>query len=169
MNAKSPTNESAAAIKIIAENRKARFTYHITEKFEAGIVLTGAEIKSIRANGISIAESYVRPQSEKIGRSETSVGVFLIGAHIAPYQFTADPDYVPTRPRRLLLNRREIDKLSAAVERKGLTIVPLTVYLKKGRAKLEIALARGKDAPDKRQAIKSREGKRELARSVKNQ
>ena len=146
-------------IKIITENRKARYEYEILEKFEAGIVLTGSEIKSIRTNGVSIAEAYVRPDSN---------AVYLLGAHIQPYAFSAAKDYNPTRSRKLLLNMREIEKLRGRVEEKGLTIVPLKIYFKGGYAKVEIALARGKAGPDKRQSIKARESEREVARAIKN-
>lgn len=144
--------------KLIIQNKKARFDYHILETFEAGLVLTGAEIKSVRMGEISIAESYIRPEKGEI---------FLLAAHIKPYSFNADKDYDPTRKRKLLMHKHEIEKLKGRVEQKGLTIVPLRMYLKRGRAKLEIALAKGKDAPDKRQSVKERESKRELARALK--
>ena len=147
-----------AGIKIISENRKVRAKYEILEKFEAGIVLTGAEIKSIRAGGISLNESYVRPESD---------AVYLLGAHIKPYSFSANTEYNPIRPRKLLLNKVEVDKLRGRVEQRGLTVVPLKCYLKRGFAKLEIALARGKDAPDRRDDIKRREADREIARATK--
>ena len=147
-----------APIKIVSENRKARFNYQILETFEAGIVLSGAEIKSIRADGISLSEAYVHPQSNAL---------FLLNAHIRPYEFSAEKLYDPIRPRQLLLHRREIDKLRGRVEQRGLTIVPLRLYLKRGRAKLEIALARGKAGPDRRNDIKERDSRRELARALK--
>ncbi len=143
--------------KVVCLNRKARFDYHILETFEAGIVLTGPEIKSIRQGGISLAESYISPSGDEL---------FLIGAHIKPYSFSAQSDYDPLRKRKLLLNRHEIDLLRTRVERKGLTIVPLQMHLKRGRAKLEIALAKGKAAPDKRDTIKRREGEREARRAM---
>jgi len=149
-----------ASIKIISHNKKARFNYHLIEFFEAGVVLTGAEIKSIRAGSISLAESYVRPHRGEL---------YLYQAHIAPYTHAADnSSYDPVRPRKLLMHRREIEKLVGRVDTKGFTIVPVKIYLKRGYAKLEIALAKGKDAPDKRQTIKERESKRELARAIKN-
>ncbi len=146
------------AIKIISENRKARFNYHIVESYEAGIVLTGAEIKSIRAGGISLQESYVRPQNGEL---------LLLGAHIKPYSHSANAEYDPVRPRKLLMHKGEIVKLQSKVEQKGLTIVPLKVYLKSGRAKIEIGLAKGKSAPDKREDIKGKEAKRDMARALK--
>lgn len=151
-----PTHEG---IKIISENRKARFNYHILETFEAGIVLTGAEIKSIRQGHITLAESYVRPEGEEI---------FLVNAHIDPYAFNSEKDYDPVRKRKLLLKRHEIDKLRGRVEAKGLTLVALKIYLKRGRAKIEIALAKGKNAPDKRNTIRERQSNREVARAIKS-
>lgn len=140
------------------QNKKARFDYHVIEVFEAGLVLSGSEIKSIRQGGVSLQESYVRPHRGEL---------FLVGAHIKPYTFTADTTYDPIRPRKLLLHKKEVDKLSGGVGAKGLTIVPLSIYLKKGRAKLEIALARGKSAPDRRDSIRERESSREMARFIK--
>lgn len=145
--------------KIIAQNKKARYDYHIVENFEAGLVLTGAEIKSIKAGHIELTGSYVRPIGDEL---------FLISCQIKPYSHMTDPEYNPTRDRKLLLNRHEIDKLRSRVEKKGLTIVPLSVYLKDGRAKLEIALAQGKAAPDKRASIKDRELKRKAAQVMKH-
>jgi len=150
--------KTLANVKIIATNKKARFSYRILETFEAGIVLTGAEIKSIREGGVSLMQSYVRPQGGEI---------FLLGAHIKPYSHGSAADYNPTRDRKLLLHRREIYKLQARVEQKGLTIVPLKLYLRRGYAKLEIGLAQGKAAPDKRRSIKERELKREAERTYK--
>ena len=143
---------------VLCENRKARFNYHLVEFFEAGIVLTGAEIKSIRNGGMSLAESYVRVDNNEL---------FLIGAHVAPYKHTDDKDYNPRRKRKLLMHRKEIEKLRGRVEQKGLTLVPVKVYLKHGFAKLEIALAKGKHAPDKRQSVKEREADREAKRAMK--
>ncbi len=152
------SQDTESGFKVIAVNKRARFEYHILEVFEAGLVLTGAEIKSIRAGGISIAESYVQPWNGE---------VFILGAHIAPYSHSGSKEYEPTKKRKLLLHAQEIDKLRSRVEEKGFTIIPLRVYLKNGRAKVEIALAKGKDAPDKRKSIKEREGKREIDRAMK--
>jgi len=144
--------------KLIASNKRARFDYHIVESFEAGMVLTGAEIKSIRQGGISLAQSFVSTQGEE---------VFLVGAHIEPYAFNSAKEYDPTRRRKLLLHRAEIDKISSRIATKGYTCVPLSIYLKGGRAKLEIALAKGKNAPDKRDSIKERDTRREIDRAMK--
>ena len=155
MTKKPPTE---GGLKIISKNRKARFNYHIVEALEAGIVLTGAEIKSIRSNGITLDESYIRPEQNEF---------YLINAYIKPYAFSAGQEIDPLRKRKLLLHKREVDKLRGRVEQKGLTLVPLSLYLKRGLAKLEIALAKGKDAPDKRRSIKDRESKREMERALK--
>jgi SsrA-binding protein len=143
--------------KIITENRKARFDYHILDSFEAGLVLTGAEIKSIRTGEISVNEAYVRPQGSEL---------FLLNAYIKPYAHSGDKEYDPRRPRKLLLHRKEIAKLTRELETKGTTIVPLKIYLKSGRAKIEIALGKVKAAPDKSQDIKKREADREVAREI---
>ena len=140
----------------LARNRKARFDYEILETLEAGIVLTGPEVKSIRNGGISIAESYVKPFQD---------GIYLLGSMVQPYSHgTGVGEYDPVRPRKLLLNQQEILKLTKKVTTKGLTIVALSVYLKRGYVKVLIALARGKAKEDKREAIKERDIKRSLAR-----
>ena len=144
--------------KLICENRKARFNYEILDTFEAGVVLTGAEIKSVRAGGISIAESYVRAENGEM---------VILQMHINPYQFNSLAGYEPERKRKLLLHKGEIDKLQNSIERKGLTIVPLKVYLKRGYAKVLIALAKGKASPDKRETIRRREANRDAARAMK--
>lgn len=145
------------AVKVVAINRKARFDYHILETVEAGIVLTGAEIKSIRIGEASITEGYVRPDGGEL---------FLLNAHVNPYKQSGDKEYDPRRPRKLLLNKREISKLIRSLETKGNTIVPLQIYLKKGIAKLEIGVGKGKSAPDKRQTVKKKETDREMARAL---
>ena len=157
VNSYGEIDNMAEAVKIVAANRKARFDYHILETFEAGLVLTGAEIKSIRSGEATISEAYVRPDKEEL---------FLLNAYILPYSHSADKEYDPRRPRKLLMHRREINKLIRELETKGMTIVPLQIHLKNGRAKIEIALGKGKAAPDKRQDIKKREGEREIAREL---
>lgn len=144
-------------VKIVAANRKARFEYHILESVEAGIVLTGAEIKSLRTGEVTIAEGYIRPDRGEL---------LLLNVYIRPYSHTSDPLYDPLRPRKLLLHRREIDRLIRQLEAKGMTLVPLDIHLKNGRAKVEVGLAKGKSAPDKRQEIKKRESSREIARAM---
>ena len=145
-------------VKIVAKNRKARHEYFILETLEAGIVLQGSEIKSIRAGQISIQEAYVRVDGEE---------AWLIDAHIAPYKEASIFGHEPRRDRKLLLHKKEIQKLFDEVRRKGLTIVPIAVYLKAGRAKVEIALARGKKRFDKRQALAERDAQRNIERNLR--
>ncbi len=150
----------AENIKIVATNRKAGFEYTLLETFEAGIALQGSEIKSIRAGQISIQEAYVNVEN---GRE-----AWLLEAYIAPYdQGGKFFNHEPRRKRRLLLNKREIRELWNNVRLKGMTIVPTRVYLKDGRAKVEIALARGKKAYDKRAAIARRDEAREKERTMR--
>jgi SsrA-binding protein len=145
------------AVKVVATNRKAGFEYFLVERFEAGLALMGSEIKSIRAGQISIAESYVDIEN---GRN-----AWLIEAHIAPYAQANRFNHDPKRKRRLLLHKRQLHQLWNAVRQKGMTIVPTRVYLKEGRAKIEIALARGKKVYDKRAAIAKRDQAREQDRA----
>jgi SsrA-binding protein len=142
-------------VKVIASNRKASFEYFLLEHFEAGISLQGSEIKSVRAGQISLAEAYVQVD----GRD-----AWLIGAHIAPYDPASRYNHEPVRPRRLLLHKREIKELWDAVRQKGVTIVPVKVYLKDGRAKVDIAIAKGKKLYDKRHEIAKRDLEREIDR-----
>lgn len=146
-------------VKIVATNRKAGFEYFLFDKFEAGLALQGSEIKSVRAGRISIAEAYVDILDGK--------NAWLIESHIAPYEQANRFNHEPRRKRRLLLHKKEIRELWNAVRQKGMTIVPTRVYLKDGRAKIEIALARGKKAYDKRAAIAKRDQARELERETR--
>ncbi len=146
-------------LKIVATNRKAGFEYFLLEKFEAGLSLKGSEIKSVRAGQISLAESYVDVEN---GNS-----AWLIEAHIAPYIQANRYNHDPKRKRRLLLHKRQIRELWNAVRQKGMTIVPTRVYLKDGRAKIEIALARGKKAFDKRATIAARDQARQQDREAR--
>ena len=145
-------------VKVVATNRKAGFEYFLLERFEAGLSLQGSEIKSIRAGQMSIAESYV----DIVNGHEA----FLIEAHIAPYEQANRFNHDPKRKRRLLLHKKELRELWNSVRLKGMTIVPTRVYLKDGRAKIEIALARGKKLHDKRQAIAKRDAEREAKREA---
>lgn len=145
--------------KTVASNRKANFDYFILDKFEAGIVLTGSEIKSIRAGQMSIKEAYVRLDEEG--------EVWLVESHVAPYDPASRMNHEPKRPRKLLLHRKEIAKLGDEIRQKGLTIIPLQVYLKEGRAKIEIAVAKGKKQYDKREAIAKRDTEREIQSEYK--
>jgi SsrA-binding protein len=144
--------------KTITVNRKATHDYHIVRTVEAGLSLAGPEIKSIREGRVSIREAYVRPRDGEM---------WLIGAHIAKYPPASYMNQDPTRDRRLLLHRREANELAREVETGGLTIVPLRLYLRDGRAKLEIALARGKKQYDKRQAIAKRDADRAMQRALR--
>lgn len=146
------------ATKTIALNRKARHDYHILDSIEAGIVLTGTEIKSIRAGRANIAASYARAEGGEM---------WLLNTHIAPFEAGNRYNHEPTRPRKLLLHRRQINDLSAKVMQSGYTIVPLKLYFKKGNAKVELGLARGKKLYDKRQSIAKREAERQMERSLK--
>jgi len=143
------------SFKVVATNRKASHEFFLLERFEAGIALQGSEIKSIRAGQISLAEAYVRVDDHE---------AWLEDSHIAPYEHAGLFGHEPRRPRRLLLHKKEIRKLFQEVRQKGVTIVPTRVYLKNGRAKVEIAVAKGKKLYDKRQTIAKRDAERELAR-----
>ncbi|MBI5839612.1 MAG: SsrA-binding protein SmpB [Chloroflexi bacterium] len=143
--------------KIVANNRKASFEYFLMEKFEAGLALTGTEIKSIRAGQMSIAEAYVD--------IENGEQAWLIESHIAPYEQGNRFNHDPKRKRRLLLHKKEIRELWNNVRQKGMTVVPTRVYLKDGRAKIEIALAKGKKAYDKRATIAKRDEARNNERA----
>lgn len=143
-------------IKVVSTNKKARFEFFILETFEAGLVLKGTEIKSVRNGQISLQEAYVRTNGEEI---------WLVGAHVAPYEHASAFQHDPKRERKLLLHKREIRKLFDEVRIKGLTIVPIRVYLKDGKAKLEIGLAKGKKQYDKRELIKERDMERETSRN----
>jgi len=146
-------------IKIVATNRKASFEYFLHERFEAGLALNGSEIKSIRAGQISIQESYIDIED---GRQ-----AWLVEAHIAPYEQANRFNHDPTRKRRLLLHKKQIRELWNNVRIKGMTIVPTRVYLKGGRAKIEIALAKGKKAYDKRATIAKRDEARSAERETR--
>ncbi|QZH74422.1 MAG: SsrA-binding protein SmpB [Erythrobacter sp.] len=145
--------------KIVAENRRARFDYFIEDVFEAGLALQGTEVKALRGGEGTIAESYAEVRDGQ---------VWLINANIPEYSHGNRENHEPKRPRKLLLSEREINKMFGAVERKGMTLVPLSVYFNgKGRAKVELALAKGKQAHDKRETIKDRDWKRDKARIMR--
>jgi len=148
----------AEEYKVVATNRKAGFEYFLLERFEAGLSLQGSEIKSIRAGQVSLAEAYIRIEDDE---------AWLVEAHIAPYAQANRMNHITKRPRRLLLHRKEIHKLWEAVRLKGVTIIPVRIYLKQGRAKLEISIARGKNLHDKRNSIAKRDQERELRREEK--
>ena len=145
-------------IKVIADNRKARHDYHILDTYESGMVLKGTEVKSIRNNRVSIRESYAQFKGKEL---------YIINMHIAPYKFGNRFNLEPKRDRKLLLHEKELKKLKTQIEAKGLTLVPLRLYFRKGFAKLEIALVRGKKLYDKRQDLKKKAIKREMERELK--
>jgi SsrA-binding protein len=153
------TAKTEPKLKVVADNRKARFNYEIGETFEAGVALTGSEVKSLRAGKATIAESYADPRGEEL---------WLINANIPEYLQAGRDNHAPKRPRKLLLHKRQIHKLIGAVEREGMTIVPLRLYFNpKGRAKIEVALARGKKLHDKRETMKKRSWDRERGRLMR--
>jgi SsrA-binding protein len=143
---------------IVATNRKARFNYEILEKIEAGISLKGTEVKSVRNKNVSIEESYAQIKNDE---------VFLCNLHISPYEQGNRENHDPIRVRKLLLHRHEIKKLIAKIQQKGLSLVPLSIYTRKGIIKVELAVARGKRLVDKRESIKKKAIEREIARVVK--
>jgi len=148
----------SVGIKIIATNRKARHQYQFHDTFEAGLVLLGTEIKSIRAGQVSLQEGFVTFEGGE---------AWLVNVHIAPYDPASRQNHDPRRRRKLLLHRREIERLQSQAQEKGYTVVPTQLYLKDGRAKVEIALARGKKLYDKRQDIAKRDSKRQVERALK--
>ena len=146
------------SIKTVATNRKAYHDYSIQDTIEAGISLTGTEIKSVRAGRVSLAQAYVKPENREI---------WLLNAHIARYEAASYLSHEPTRPRKLLLHKKEIINLNSKIAEKGFTLVPLRLYIKGRIAKAEIALAKGKRLYNKRESIKERETEREIDRQMK--
>jgi SsrA-binding protein len=144
-------------VKVVATNRKARHDYFLEEIFEAGIALKGSEIKSVRKGSVSLREAFVSTDGRE---------AFLMNAHIAPYDPASRMNHDPRRPRKLLLHKREIARLFGKVQQKGYTIVPTRMYLKGGKAKVEIALARGKRKYDKRREMAKRDAEREMRRAL---
>jgi SsrA-binding protein len=144
--------------KTIVKNRRARHDYHILERFEAGIALQGTEVKSIRAGHINLKDSYADVDDGEL---------FLVGVHIAPYEQGNIYNHDPERPRKLLMHKREILRLGQTIAEKGYTLVPLRVYFKDGRAKVEVGLCRGKQTVDKRHSLRQREQQREVDRALK--
>jgi SsrA-binding protein len=151
--------KQARAVKVVADNRKARFNYAIEDTFEAGVALTGTEVKSIRNGKATIGESYADPRDGEI---------WLVNANIPEYLQGNRFNHAPKRPRKLLLHRRQINKLIGAVEREGMTLIPLKLYFnERGRAKIELALAKGKKLHDKRETTKKRDWNREKGRLLR--
>jgi SsrA-binding protein len=150
--------EREKAQRIIADNRKARHDYHILETYEAGVALLGTEVKAIREGRVNLRDSYARTEGGE---------VWMLNVHISPYSHRGYADHAETRQRKLLLHRHEIRKLIGRTAEKGLTLVPLQMYFKKGRVKVLVGLARGKQAHDKRETIRRREVDRETRAAVK--
>lgn len=144
--------------KVVATNRKAYHDYHIEETYEAGIALTGTEIKSVRAGSVNLRDSYAQVRNGEL---------WLVNTHVAPYEPASRQNVDPYRDRKLLMHRHEIMRLQGRVQEKGYTLVPLRMYLKKNRVKVEIGLARGKRQYDKRAAISQRDAAREMERALK--
>jgi len=146
--------------KVVAQNRKARYDYFILDTLECGIVLTGTEIKSVRAGNLNLKDSYASVENGEL---------WLVGVHISPYEKGSYYNHEPERDRKLLLNRHELIRLHGKTKEKGLTLVPLSIYIKDGRrAKVELALAKGKTSYDKRDAIAERDARRDMARAVRH-
>ncbi len=146
-------------IKVVSNNKRATFDYHLLERFEAGLVLTGTEIKSIRAGQVSLRRAFVQARGDEL---------WLVEAHIAPYEHGNRENHDPTRPRKLLLHRRQINKILDELNQKKLTAVPTKLYLKDGRAKVEIALARGKQKFDKRADLAKKDDQRRMERALRD-
>jgi len=149
---------STEAVKVIASNRRARHDYEILDTYEAGLVLLGSEVKSLREGKAHLKDSFAHIRDSE---------AFLVGAYIGPYAFARDGGHEPERSRKLLLSRRQIDRLGAEVAEKGLTLVPLRLYFKEGKAKVELGLARGKRTIDKRETTKRRDQEREMERAFR--
>ncbi len=144
---------------LIVKNRRATFDFHVERRYEAGLQLTGTEVKSLREGQVNLADSYAQPDKGQL---------FLLHCNIAPYKASGPAlNHAPMRPRRLLMHRREIDELTREVNEKGCTLVPLSLYWKDGRAKAELGLCRGKSHADRRDSIQERESKREIDRAMR--
>ena len=153
MNKKPETN-----VKLVCRNKRARHDYELGDRFEAGLVLTGTEVKSLRAGKANLVDAYARLVNGE---------VWLYKAHISPYPFAHYGNHEPERPRKMLLSKKEIRKLIGRTQEKGQTLIPLAIYFRNGWAKVEVALAKGKREHDKRQTIKQREADREMARTLR--
>lgn len=158
MSAKERAKAAEAGLKVVAEHRRARFDYTIEERLEAGLELRGSEVKSMRDGIANLSDSYALPKGQEL---------YLLNAHIGVYNAASYFGHEPTRARRLLLHRAEIDRWLTKVKERGYSIIPLMLYFKKGRAKVELGLCRGKDHEDRRHDIKERETKREMDRALR--
>jgi len=144
---------------VIATNRKAFFNYHIIEKAEAGLALVGSEVKAIREGGLNFKDAYVDFRGGEL---------FLVGAHVSPYSHGGYANHAPERVRKLLLHKHEIDKLGVKTQQRGFTLIPLSLYFKDGKVKVELAVARGKERADKRRDLAKREADRQMERALKS-
>jgi SsrA-binding protein len=147
------------ATKTIATNRRARHRYEITDRFEAGVVLLGSEVKSLRAGQVDLKDSYAAVEHGEM---------WLRGVRIAPYEYARDGGHDPERDRKLLLHRREIDRIGSILAEKGLSLVPLSLYFKDGKVKVELGLGRGKTQRDKRETLRRRQADREMERAMRH-
>jgi len=145
--------------KNITTNRRARFDYHILETFEAGLVLRGSEVKSLRDARANLSDAYVVVKDGE---------ALLVGAHISPYPFSRDGGHEPDRTRKLLMHKREIERLGSTLAEKGLTLIPIRMYFKDGKAKVELGLAKGKTKYDKRETLKRKQADREMERAMRH-
>ncbi|HSL26293.1 MAG TPA: SsrA-binding protein SmpB [Acidimicrobiia bacterium] len=152
------TDAKAEGVKVVASNRRARYDYQILDRFEAGLVLEGSEVKSLRAGKAQLKDSFAHIRDGE---------VWLVGAYIAPYDFSRGGGHEPERTRKLLLQRRQIDRLASRLAEQGLTLVPLDIHFRAGRVKVELGLAKGKRTIDKRETIKARDQQREIDRAVR--
>lgn len=149
---------TAEGRKVITENRKARFTYHVEDTVEAGVMLLGSEVKSLREGTANLSDAYAAPKGAEL---------YLYNAHIGPWKPAAQYGHEPLRPRKLLLHKAEIERWAAKVRERGYTIIPLVLYFRGGRVKVELGLCRGKTHEDRRQNIKERDTKREMDRAIR--
>lgn len=157
MSKKEKKRESEDARKTVARNRRARHNYHIMDVYQAGLVLQGTEVKSLRAGHASLVDAYADVVNGEM---------YLLNCHIAAYSHGTAWNHNPTRPRKVLLHRREINKLAGRIQQRGFTLIPLSIYFERGRAKVDLALARGKKQYDKRQEMKRRDLDREMERAI---
>lgn len=153
-----PRSDGSGHVKVITANRRARRDYAVVESFEAGLALVGSEVKSLREGRVDLKDSYCAVRGGE---------VWLIGCHIGPYEFARDGGHEPERDRKLLLHRREIDRIGGQVAERGLTLIPLQLYFKDGKVKVEMGLAKGKTSYDKRETIKERDARREAEQALR--
>jgi SsrA-binding protein len=145
-------------VKLIAKNKKARFNYELSDRYEAGMVLSGTEVKSLRLGKANLTDAYAKVKDGE---------VWLVSLHIGPYPYAYYDNHEPERPRKLLLHKSEIKKLTGKIQEQGMSLIPLALYFKRGVAKVELALAKGKKRHDKRETIKRRDQQREMERALK--